>query len=402
MGEFLDDEWRQILEDSGFAPSGATEEVWRSPDSDLAVRIDVDREADEPYYQIVSEGGGFSMKDSDSERLRKMLLPPEPPKPSPEEEAEKDREFLKSMGIVGGKSAGRPPRFSFSVPMKSSGPVAFQLAKAGVDSFDAANDEKGGLTVFTFPTEPEMHVAEDIVKEEFADQIAARKGLWSAWSPASAPVVAARHEHAPPALGQEPFIAGPDAWCRHHGTKKTTCAECGTPYCPRCQRKRKAKRGEPAKQASAFLAREMGKVAGQWGDRSWDSDRVHDVLDKHRPGQDAGGKGFDQPVPDEQLPLVLKELDGMTGGQPDLFLGVVAFLASHGSDVPKLYRDRARQIAFALAQDEGYLGEWKDPGSRRAELENEIELLEGGVAKPAVASGDAPWIDGWYRRNPCG
>jgi hypothetical protein len=80
------------------------------------------------------------------------------------------------------KLAGKSPRFSFTVPMKAAGPVAFHLAKAGMKDFDVAHYEEDELSVFEFPTEPEMHVAEEIVKAEYADQITARKGLWSMWA----------------------------------------------------------------------------------------------------------------------------------------------------------------------------------------------------------------------------
>src|ERR1700675_1226279 len=80
------------------------------------------------------------------------------------------------------KRAGRPPRFSFSVPMNAAGHVAFQLAKAGMKDFEATHYKEDDLSMFQFPTEPEMHVAEEIVKAEFADQIDARKGYWGMWS----------------------------------------------------------------------------------------------------------------------------------------------------------------------------------------------------------------------------
>jgi hypothetical protein len=142
----------------------------------------------------------------------------------------------------------------------------------------------------------------------------------------------------------------------------------------------------------------QGKFAGQWGDKSYDSDSVHDILDKHRP-QDPRGKGFDEPISDKQLPVLIKELDAMSGGDdPDRYLGIVVFLVTHGSNVSKIYRDRARQIAFALVQDEEYLNEWQNPDLRRVELENEIELLEGAKTaaeekpRPEITDDDLPDI----------
>src|SRR5208337_71918 len=45
------------------------------------------------------------------------------------------------------------------------------------------------------------------------------------------------------------------------------------------------------------------KIAGSWGERSWDSDNVHDLLDPHRPGpDDPTYKGFETDVPDDKIP----------------------------------------------------------------------------------------------------
>jgi hypothetical protein len=355
-GNYPDDNWREILHANGFTPSGVNEEVWRSPYSDIKVKIDVDRETEEPYYQVITEDGTRSGHWTDPETLKAIVEPkdqePEPPTLTPEEEKKGDDDFLKSMGIIGHqrtskKFAGRPPQFSFTVPMKAAGTVAFHLAKAGMKDFDVEHYEDDEISMFTFKSEPEMHVAEEIVKAEYADQIRARKGLWSTWSD----------------IGHNPL--------------------------------EKFERGlEPSKyvasveQDSAWAARSQGKFAGQWGDKSYDSDSVHDILDKHRP-QDPRGKGFDEPVPDEQLPVLIKELDAMSGGDdPDHYLGVIVFLVTHGSNVPKIYRDRARQVAFALVQDEEYLNEWQNPDLRRVELENEIELLEG--SSKAAADEEKP------------
>src|SRR5271154_2556517 len=92
MGRFPDDEWREILEANGFLPSGAREEVWRN--GNVAVKIDVNRETQEPYYQVGATRG------TDSEEL-KNLITKEPEPSAPEEVKRKDDEFLKSMGIIG-------------------------------------------------------------------------------------------------------------------------------------------------------------------------------------------------------------------------------------------------------------------------------------------------------------
>jgi len=366
-GRFPDDNWREILHVNGFAPSGVTEEMWRSPHSNFRVKIDVDRETEEPYYQIITEDGTQSVRWTDPEMLKSIVEPrePEPPKLSPEEEETSDRKFLKSVGIVGRqrtskKFSGRAPRFSFAVPTNAAGPVAFHLAKAGMKDFDVEHFKEDEFSMFMFPTEPEMHVAEEIVKAEFADQIKAQKGWWRTWSETPDPTqVKSERELSQP----KQYVSSASA---------------------------------------AWRARQQGKFAGQWGERSYDSDAVHDILDRHR-NTDRADISFDDPVPDSELPALLKELDrdpAPGSDDDDHYLGVVVFLATHGSNVPRLYRERARQIALAQAQDEAYLQEWADPEDRRAELENEIRLLEDRNAKAAAraVNEDVYTGDQIYRR----
>lgn len=102
--------------------------------------------------------------------------------------SEGDKVSLRGLGVVSKliarklKTSGRPPRFSFSVPAEAADKVAFHLAKAGMDDFDVL--EMGQQeSLFVFKNEPELHVAEEIVKSEFADQITHRKGAWSMWAP---------------------------------------------------------------------------------------------------------------------------------------------------------------------------------------------------------------------------
>lgn len=359
MGKFPDDEWRQILEEKGFLPSGATEEVWRNPQRGMEVQIDVDRDLDEPFYRVTTKDG-FNTRNDSTDYLREMLeeSEPEPEKLTPEEEAKMDAAFLKSMGIVGsrstaGKLAGRPPRFSFAVPMKSSGPVAFQLAKAGMEDFKVVNYEDDEVSLFTFPSEPEMRVAEDIVKEEFSSQIAARKGQWAMWA----------DEYT-----KNPMLSPENA-------------------------EPKRKRYVSNLEKEAFLARQAGKVAGQWGDRSYDSDQVHDILDRHRPKVKplGEGKGFDEPVPEEALPKLLEEIDALVEGV-DEYLGAVVFLATHGSNIPAVYKERALRIAQALADDAAYLESWKNPAERKAELEHEIDILKGSAKTALLLPEDLEYI----------
>src|SRR5277367_2099455 len=287
---FPDDAWREILDANGFFPSGATEEVWRSPSGGIKVKNNVNRETDEPYYEVITEDG--TAQGTDAEELKSLIVPKEqePTPLTPEEIKEGDEKFLKSMGIIGTvhtekKMAGRPPRFSFSVPMQAAGNVAFYLAKSGMKDFDVAHYEEDDFSMFTFPSEPEMHVAEEIVRAEFAEQISARKGLWGQWAD----------------KGEDPFAL-----------------------------KSEKDLQSPKQYVAGWMAREQGKVAGQWGERSFDSDQVHDVLDKYR-NADTRNLSFDNPVPQDKLFALLKELDGV---DEDTYLGVIVFLVTHGSNVP--------------------------------------------------------------------
>lgn len=81
------------------------------------------------------------------------------------------------------KLSGKAVNFSFVVPLSATGLVAFQLAKAGMKDFEVINYEQDEATMFVFRNEPEMHVAEEIIRAEFADQIGRRKGKWSLWAP---------------------------------------------------------------------------------------------------------------------------------------------------------------------------------------------------------------------------
>lgn len=252
------------------------------------------------------------------------------------------------MDIVGSqrteqKMAGKPPRFSFAVPTKAAGHVAFQLAKAGMKDFEVVHFEEDETSIFAFQNEPEMHVAEEIVKAEFADQISAGKGMWQTWAPQA---------EDPGAIKGERELEPPRRYV--------------------------------SSDQEAWEAREAGKVAGQWGDRSYDSDTVHDVLDNHRPkGPDTDG--FDERLPEGAMDGVLAELQN---ADDDTYLGTIVWMVSHGDAVPAMYRERARQIAFAMVQNDAYLKEWKNPASRKAELEEEIELLEVGTSKMGAGMTD--------------
>lgn len=143
------------------------------------------------------------------------------------------------------------------------------------------------------------------------------------------------------------------------------------------------------------------KMAGQWGPRSYDGDSIHDILDRHRPGYDDVGDrehlGFDEPIPEEQLPSLYKEIEALDLSQPDMmqnYVGVVVFLIEHGTLVPDTLRHKAAELATALltgtkgggpgGADERGWKLWKDPEERKQRLREEIALLsKGSLAKEA-------------------
>jgi hypothetical protein len=94
------------------------------------------------------------------------------------------------------KFAGVPPKgFAFVVPLRAAGPVAFHLAKAGLEDFEVINYKEDDSAMFIFRNEPEHHVAEEIVREEFAQQIAAQKDNWKLWAPQSEDPTVLKSEH---------------------------------------------------------------------------------------------------------------------------------------------------------------------------------------------------------------
>jgi hypothetical protein len=135
-------------------------------------------------------------------------------------------------------------------------------------------------------------------------------------------------------------------------------------------------KGKPCDCNGRFRAKKAAsaKIAGQWGERSWDSDQVHDILDKYRPSYDEkpDKKGFDESVPAEKVQQMLGELNPK---DELVYLGVVVFLLEHGSEVPDAYRNQAVNIAERLSQPDE-LQKWNDPNSRAAELKKEIALLK--------------------------
>ena len=121
------------------------------------------------------------------------------------------------------------------------------------------------------------------------------------------------------------------------------------------------------------------KLAGQWGVRSYDGDQVHDILDSYRL-KGANSRGFDEPVAKRRISSLLRELDkmGSAGENRQPYLGVVAFLATHGTPVPEPHRQRAAVIAGRLLRDRSYLASWGGSARARArELRKEAAILQG-------------------------
>jgi 8-oxo-dGTP pyrophosphatase MutT (NUDIX family) len=136
------------------------------------------------------------------------------------------------------------------------------------------------------------------------------------------------------------------------------------------------------------------KEAGQWGERSYDGDMVHDILDKHRPSHrekdPSEWLGFDEPVPPAEVPAVLGEIKGMDRGELDAkqqYVGVVVFLVEHGSEVPQEARLRAAEVAEELAGLTVGMGnapskdrqQWRHPEKRKARLRREVAVLRAGM-----------------------
>ena len=434
---YIDDEWREILQANGYHPraerdpkgrgSGYDQEIWRNPYSDLQIAIGHMDVGGDPFWATMSSDG-MDVEGTNTDDLLEIIgealadTSKEPPRDL-EQEKKDDTAMLKSMGIIGRqrttkeKYAGKPPRFSFTVPMEAAGKVAFHLAKAGMEEFEVVNFEQEGVSIFAFTNEPEMHVGEEIIRAEFASQIAAEKGAWQSWSPELEDPSSVKPENE---LKHEPVMssektAGLSVADRERleadiarmvvaGTYKNK-AQLAKEILDHIQQAMRGEHGFDSGNEQSFYRGEKfrpgprlvegsgiidaNKVAGQWGERSYDGDTVHDILDKFRPKGDEG-RGFDEPVPAENLPTLLEELDqppAEGSDDDDHYLGVIVFLATHGSDVPAVYRARAKQIAEALIADSAYLGEWQNPASRKAELEKEIDIL-GGTSKTGGANAD--------------
>lgn len=428
---YMDDEWREILEANGYHPSTENNpgspngEVWRNPDTDIHVIIGVNEDR-EPYFQIITPDHPITT-GYDSDVLKDMIQNEDEPgfadkggeqldvdyneKITPE-----DKDFLRQMKIIGkqktfsGKFAGISPRFSFAVPIEAGGKVAFHLAKAGMDDFEVDTYEGDGASIFIFPNEPELHVAEEIVRAEFTEQISAavnadqsggkiseEKSVWALWSPvATHKYEYPESKHTTPLMSSEKTADDPNSYMRGKQfsgpqlvpsrykaalEQALSGLDALTEIGPSvdikgCAEMSAADLRQFANDWAAGKPRFAAeKIAGQWGERSYDRDSVHDLLDQFRTqGDDT--QGFDEPVPDENLPAFLENLE--TGqNSDDAYLGSIVFMVNQGSKIPAIYRQRAKQIAEALLADENYLSTWSNPDLRKAELGKEIDILAG-------------------------
>jgi hypothetical protein len=132
------------------------------------------------------------------------------------------------------------------------------------------------------------------------------------------------------------------------------------------------------------------KVAGAWGERSYDNDSAHDILDSYRtPFLGGLGKGFEEPVPAEEVKALLEGMDQWIPGihnTDDLerAFGVMVFLAAHGVKLDTGHKQVAAEIGRGLLGDEDYLNRWKNPLIRKAKIEDELKLF--GASKMASDS----------------
>jgi len=132
-----------------------------------------------------------------------------------------------------------------------------------------------------------------------------------------------------------------------------------------------------------LLRMQYGKKAGQWGVRSYDGDSAHDILDRYR--QPGTALGFDEPIPKENVPALLAEIEGMALDTPERkqdYVAVATFLLDHGSEVPHSVRRKAALLARELFREPEVKG-WKDQEARRQQVKKEVLLLEGVKGKAA-------------------
>lgn len=210
-------------------------------------------------------------------------------------------------------------------------------------------------------------------------------------------------------VAEEPDSEGRPGWCGFWGmhiTPNACCAEndAGTNGLIQLEVPEKMMHrasGEPqgilaraahrAAKKAVFAGRlPAHKIAGQWGDRSYDSDAAHDTLDRWRPKGAEQTQGFDEPIPEKNMLPLLEELNAtrpVANDDIQHYVGIVVFLLEHGSRVPASYRQRAQWLLGRLLHNEKYIQGWKNPEARRNRMRQEFTILTGKTAAgpgPAV------------------
>jgi hypothetical protein len=120
-------------------------------------------------------------------------------------------------------------------------------------------------------------------------------------------------------------------------------------------------------------------LAGNWGERSYDNDSVHDVLDGYRPKGNEG-EGFDERIPGENVEALLTEmgklLDGAkTADDLERYFGVMVFLNTHGTKLQPNEKQLAIGTGYDLLRNADYLGRWKNPAKRKLQIRKELKML---------------------------
>lgn len=225
---------------------------------------------------------------------------------------------------------------SLTVPMSSAAHVAHHLATAGLLDFEVETDEEAEESYFIFESHAELEAAHEIIRHAFKAQIESGKGEWAEW----------KQLETAPSMDEKPGRAM------------------------------------------------ASKRAGAWGERSYDNDYVHDILDRYRPKGNQG-RGFDEPIPAEKVKPLLDEMllmvdNAHTPDDQARFFGVMIFLFTHGVKLPPQMKGLTIEIGRELAGNEEYLKQWRNPTARKVQLKRELHMLGDPMKLVAAESEDDP------------
>jgi GNAT superfamily N-acetyltransferase len=123
------------------------------------------------------------------------------------------------------------------------------------------------------------------------------------------------------------------------------------------------------------------RTAGMWGDRSYDNDAVHDILDRHRtPFFGELDRGFEESIAPEEVEALLAEMDALgktarTSDDLERYFGTMVFLVTHGVKLDAAHKNTALDIGGELLQRREYRERWKNPLVRKHQLQKEIQLF---------------------------